>query len=493
MHRVPMTSFNERDTGHREVKQVLERCKLLQYLDIFIAEGFDCLKSLCEISEDDLVALKVKRGHRRLLQREIATAKGIPRNQPLWIRTTGSISAAQSPISSMGKFMHTRKRIRYADTTSHCYLPTAAASPTPPAMATSSTATSTMQNPSDSSGSDSLAPSSNTTVSSGGLRSSKKGAGQVSQSSNVSSAFGTASSSSSGRQNKGSDSSIDDTASSSLPPPPKRRYRRHPKPDRNAPVKPPSAYVMFANDVRSKLKEQNLTFAQLAKATGERWKSLNDMDRQRYETMAGEAKKIYNIALEQYKLTPEYKRYQEYLREFRLTYEPHHRHQQSSYDQQNPQKFMRSVESPGSGSLADYSSNGNSIGQVSSSSGGSADGGDEDGKRKKPASSAITSEGDDKNDAVVRGFFQVQEDDENNNNDDDTWPDYIHDSVPSFSGQCPITLAISDCSRARDDGTSKTDAMHLDDDENNNNNNSNNNNVPATAMSSSPPTAPRVN
>ena len=46
MHRVPMTSFNERDTGHREVKQVLERCKLLQYLDIFIAEGFDCLKSV---------------------------------------------------------------------------------------------------------------------------------------------------------------------------------------------------------------------------------------------------------------------------------------------------------------------------------------------------------------------------------------------------------------------------------------------------------------
>lgn len=46
MHRVPMTSYNERDTGHREVKQVLERCKLLQYLDIFITEGFDCLKSV---------------------------------------------------------------------------------------------------------------------------------------------------------------------------------------------------------------------------------------------------------------------------------------------------------------------------------------------------------------------------------------------------------------------------------------------------------------
>lgn len=159
MHRVPMTSFNERDTGHREVKQVLERCKLLQYLDIFITEGFDCLKSLCEITEDDLIALKVKRGHRRLLQREIATAKGIPRNQPLWIRTTGSISAAQSPVSSM-------------------------ASPTQPAMATSSTATSAMNNQSDSSGSDSLAPSSNTTVSSGGLRSSKKVAtGQTSRSS----------------------------------------------------------------------------------------------------------------------------------------------------------------------------------------------------------------------------------------------------------------------------------------------------------------------
>jgi hypothetical protein len=30
-----------------------------------------------------MIVMNIKRGHRRLIQREIATAKGIPRDQPL--------------------------------------------------------------------------------------------------------------------------------------------------------------------------------------------------------------------------------------------------------------------------------------------------------------------------------------------------------------------------------------------------------------------------
>ncbi|ORX96273.1 hypothetical protein K493DRAFT_282147, partial [Basidiobolus meristosporus CBS 931.73] len=59
-----------------EVQEFLKKCGLEQYTEAFFAEGFDQLRSLLEITEPDLVALGVKRGHRRLLQREIVAVKG---------------------------------------------------------------------------------------------------------------------------------------------------------------------------------------------------------------------------------------------------------------------------------------------------------------------------------------------------------------------------------------------------------------------------------
>lgn len=38
--------YNENDTGHREVKELLNSCRLFQYLELFIAEGFDSLVSV---------------------------------------------------------------------------------------------------------------------------------------------------------------------------------------------------------------------------------------------------------------------------------------------------------------------------------------------------------------------------------------------------------------------------------------------------------------
>ncbi|KAI9320638.1 hypothetical protein BX666DRAFT_1909821 [Dichotomocladium elegans] len=261
----PMVIFNEHDRGHREVRDLLSRINILQYLDTFLSEGFDCLKSICEVSEDDLIALKVKRGHRRLIQREIATIKGIPRNQPLWIRMTGTVSAAHS--SSTAATPMNTSSISDASSASGSIRITAAGSQM------------------------------------GDSSSSAHGTSTTLSGKNTSTTLGQSSTNS-----KGSDSSMDDTSTfSCLPPPPKRRYRRHPRPDRNAPVKPTSAYVMFSNDIRAQLKGQNLTFAQLARATGERWKALDDTERQRYEAMALEAKKMYTIALEKYRLSPEYK------------------------------------------------------------------------------------------------------------------------------------------------------------------------------------------
>ncbi|KAL8786371.1 MAG: hypothetical protein Q9195_008236 [Heterodermia aff. obscurata] len=55
---------------------ILARLGLGQYLDRFVAEGFDTWGTLLEITEGDLEELDVKLGHRRKLQREIAISRG---------------------------------------------------------------------------------------------------------------------------------------------------------------------------------------------------------------------------------------------------------------------------------------------------------------------------------------------------------------------------------------------------------------------------------
>lgn len=107
--------------------------------------------------------------------------------------------------------------------------------------------------------------------------------------------------------------SIDTNESAPL----KRKYRRHAKPDRHAPIKPPSAYIMFSNDARAELKNQNLSFAELAKIVGDQWKNLSHNEKQAYERMAMRAKDEYLASLEQYRQTPQYNRYQEYLNDFK--------------------------------------------------------------------------------------------------------------------------------------------------------------------------------
>lgn len=87
---------------------------------------------------------------------------------------------------------------------------------------------------------------------------------------------------------------------------PKRKYRRHPKRDKNAPVKPPSAYIMFSNHARAQMKDQNMSFADMAKSVGDQWKNLSQEEKQKYERTAMQAKDEYLVELEQYRKTPEY-------------------------------------------------------------------------------------------------------------------------------------------------------------------------------------------
>ena len=87
----------------------------------------------------------------------------------------------------------------------------------------------------------------------------------------------------------------------------KRRYRRRARIDNNAPKKPPSAYVMFSNDIRAELKAQNLSFTMLSKITGDRWKNLEPNERKFYEVKADYAKDDYILAQAKYQLTDEHK------------------------------------------------------------------------------------------------------------------------------------------------------------------------------------------
>lgn len=82
-------------------------------------------------------------------------------------------------------------------------------------------------------------------------------------------------------------------------------------------MRPASAYVLFANQLREEQKDSNLNFTQLARLVGDRWKNLDPADKEAIEAQAGEAKKRYNAEVSNYKKSHEYQLYQDYLVEFK--------------------------------------------------------------------------------------------------------------------------------------------------------------------------------
>lgn len=123
----------------------------------------------------------------------------------------------------------------------------------------------------------------------------------------------------------------------------KRRYKRHPRADENAPRRPSSAYVIFANDVREQTKDENYSFSVLAKIVGERWKTLSPEQRDVYETQANEEKRIFEENNERYRRTKEHQDYQRYLAVFRELAASPHGHPERL---EPPAKTSRSVHAP---------------------------------------------------------------------------------------------------------------------------------------------------
>jgi hypothetical protein len=79
--------------------------------------------------------------------------------------------------------------------------------------------------------------------------------------------------------------------------------------------------------MREDLKSQNLTFTEIAKLVGENWQSLDASERELYESQANGAKDKYKKDLAAYKKRPEYRKYQQYLQEFK---EKQARHNQTA-------------------------------------------------------------------------------------------------------------------------------------------------------------------
>ncbi|KAG1052866.1 hypothetical protein G6F43_005019 [Rhizopus delemar] len=357
MQSLQRQAYDADNSSYQTVREFLQNCNLSQYYEKFIFEGFDSVASLLEITEEDMTVMNIKRGHRRLIQREIATAKGIPRDQPLATNTMGS----KYPLESSSLKTYNSKP-NYGNNNYEAFI-TGLASPH------SMNSGLGLSNTNGNSSGNSSGPLSNNRFASpisnhdnnsydcnDNSASSSNENVSMASTSNYNSMLCTSS-------NEDNGSVQSDTTA------PKRKYHKRPKKDRNAPIKPMSAYIMFSSDIRTGLKDRKLPFEEVSKIIGDQWKALDEGERQAYERMAMRAKDEYLVALKEYKQTDKYRQYQSYLKDFEL--------KRSSGDQLNEKIKRRANQvSPGSGSLGDRSINGNST--SNGSSGSSNDSGDKD-------------------------------------------------------------------------------------------------------------------
>ncbi|PLW20836.1 hypothetical protein PCANC_08244 [Puccinia coronata f. sp. avenae] len=252
------------DSREGSVESFLGSLGLGDYLSIFLSEGFDTIQAIQEITEEDLEQMRVKRGHRRILQR--ALGKRFSANAPADLRLDPAC-LSQAPISPPP--FSGEARLQSA-------LTQRSASWDPESSHSESSFFANADR--------NLTPSQNQCRPTG---------------------FSQA------------DLTSGSTAQFCLPPKPKRRYRRHPKPDLNAPKKPLSAYVMFSNTVREQLQGQQISFTEIARIVGDRWKKLDPSTKEVFEREAAEQKDRWTRSMLAYKRTREYEQYRRYLQQFK--------------------------------------------------------------------------------------------------------------------------------------------------------------------------------
>jgi hypothetical protein len=72
--------------------------------------------------------------------------------------------------------------------------------------------------------------------------------------------------------------------------------------------------------MREELKGRNLSFTEIAKLVGENWQNLTAAEKEPFESQAQAMKDKYLADFAEYKKTPEYRKYQVYLQEFKAKY-----------------------------------------------------------------------------------------------------------------------------------------------------------------------------
>ncbi|CAH1828316.1 unnamed protein product [Saccharomyces cerevisiae] len=94
------------------------------------------------------------------------------------------------------------------------------------------------------------------------------------------------------------------TKEAKQPKEPKKRTTRRKK-DPNAPKRGLSAYMFFANENRDIVRSENpdVTFGQVGRILGEKWKALTAEEKQPYESKAQADKKRYESEKELYNAT----------------------------------------------------------------------------------------------------------------------------------------------------------------------------------------------
>jgi len=79
--------------------------------------------------------------------------------------------------------------------------------------------------------------------------------------------------------------------------------KKRTKKDPNAPKKALSAFMIFSQENRSKIKEANpdASFGQLGKLIGQAWKALDESEKEPYTAKAEQEKERYELAMAAYK------------------------------------------------------------------------------------------------------------------------------------------------------------------------------------------------
>ena len=96
----------------------------------------------------------------------------------------------------------------------------------------------------------------------------------------------------------------------------KRRYRRHPRADPHAPKRPKTAYVMFADHLRTDPAVGSLSFTEISRVVGMRWQALPREEKYLWNIQAAQAMHSYAQAMDEYRKTDTFREHRKYLEQF---------------------------------------------------------------------------------------------------------------------------------------------------------------------------------